>query len=111
MTHDETNRTSIHSKLLRHPEFAGIVSQFVATIPIRVQLICKCIANEDLESLRTIIHQMRGSCGSYGFDELTPLLKFLDRALDSETKISPLLPKLNELIDTCQRMTDLPRSN
>jgi len=49
-----------------------LVEMFVDEMPERIALLGEALASGDRESLERTAHQMKGSAGSYGFDQLTP---------------------------------------
>ena len=98
----------IHSKLVDDPDYSELVSEFVSNIPERVLSIRKSVEMSDSKLLSTLIHQLRGACGSYGFHEITPLATALEGQLRSGASIMSMVDALEELIDSCLRMTADP---
>ncbi len=98
----------IRSTLLQDPDYAELVSEFVSNVPERILAIRKCIASNDTKQLCTLVHQLKGACGSYGFHEITPIAASLEAKIRSEAEISALLESLEAFIATCLRMTADP---
>ena len=96
----------IRSALVQDPDFAEIVSAFVEEVPKRVESIRNTFAEQDRKRLCTLVHQLRGACGSYGFHELTPLATTLEFSLRSTVPLEQLLPQVEEFLEACLRMTD-----
>ena len=99
---------AIHSKLADDPDYSELVSEFVSNIPERVLSIRKSVEQSDSKLLCTLIHQLKGACGSYGFHEITPLASSLEGQLRSGASMLSLIDALEVLIDTCLRMTADP---
>lgn len=53
---------------------------------------------DSLNTLRTEVHRLSGSAGSYGLNELGSAAQALDRTLVMETELSSLSTSINELI-------------
>lgn len=98
----------IRSKLVDDPDYSELVSEFVSNIPERVLSIRKSLEQSDSKLLSTLIHQLKGACGSYGFHEITPLATSLERQLRSGASMLSLVDALEVLIDSCLRMTADP---
>jgi HPt (histidine-containing phosphotransfer) domain-containing protein len=62
------------------PDMGEIVEMFVDEMPERVELLKQLLEAEDWEGVGCFAHQMKGACGSYGFDQLTLLAQRLERA-------------------------------
>jgi HPt (histidine-containing phosphotransfer) domain-containing protein len=62
----------------------------------------------DVKTLRTLIHQLRGACGSYGFNDLTPLATRIEEELRVSDSIQSQIGSLEEFMDMCLRMTAEP---
>ena len=57
----------LHSEYAEDPDLREIVMVFVDELPRRVEAVRKAFQERDLDALRTLTHQMRGSAGGYGF--------------------------------------------
>lgn len=95
----------IRSKLADDPDYAELVAEFVSNVPLRIQSIRKSMEQNDIKQLGTLIHQLKGACGGYGFHELTPQATKLEEQLRSGATMIELTESLEEFLETCQRMT------
>lgn len=102
------NLPPIRSELADDPDYAELVSEFVSNIPLRMLAIRKSMEQNDSNQLYTLIHQLKGACGSYGFHEVTPQATFLAEQLRSGTTTIALVDRLEEFLETCQRFTADP---
>lgn len=98
----------IRSKLADDPDYTELVCEFVSNIPLRLLSIRKSIEQNDHNQLRTLIHQLKGACGSYGFHEVTPQATILEEQLRSGATMIALADRLEEFLATCQRLTADP---
>lgn len=70
--------------MILYSEYAGqadwieLLEEFVNELPQRIQAIEAALASDDLDSLKTIVHQLRGACGSYGFHSLSEMATHLE---------------------------------
>jgi HPt (histidine-containing phosphotransfer) domain-containing protein len=98
----------IRSQLADDPDYAELVSEFVSNIPLRILSIRKSMEQNDSNQLCTLIHQLKGACGSYGFHEVTPQATILEEQLRSGATMTALVDRLEEFLETCQRLTADP---
>lgn len=98
----------IRSKLADDPDYAELVSEFVSNIPQRLLSIRNSMEQSDSNQLCTLIHQLKGACGSYGFHEVTPHATTLEEQLRSGATMIALVDTLEAFLETCQRMTADP---
>jgi len=99
---------SIRSALVQDPDYAELVAEFVSNVPDRVLAIRQSIDSNDSKQLCTLVHQLKGACGSYGFHEITPVAASLESKIRSGTEIGTLLDSIEAFIATCLRMTAEP---
>ena len=98
----------IYSTLVSDPDYSELVSEFVSKVPERVQSIRQSIEGNDSKQLCTLIHQLKGACGSYGFHEITPLAASIEGEIRKGRDIASLVDSLESFIGTCLRMTSEP---
>lgn len=98
----------IRSQLADDPDYAELVSEFVSNIPLRILSIRKSMEQNDSNQLCTLIHQLKGACGSYGFHEVTPLATILEEQLRSGATMTALVDRLEDFLETCQRLSADP---
>lgn len=86
-----------------HPLMRALLAQYIGGLPARVRKIIDCTQQADLEQLRRLTHQLKGSGGSYGFPKITQL------AARAEASIVEGAPLRQIRIDV-QALIDLVRS-
>jgi signal transduction histidine kinase/CheY-like chemotaxis protein len=63
----------ISQLLIKDPDFADLVEEYIALLPATLQAIRKAITQPDWCEFKNLIHQLKGSGGNYGFMGLTEL--------------------------------------
>jgi len=87
------------------PDFEELLVEFVQGVPDRVQAIRDAQRENRSAVLSTLVHQLRGACGSYGFHEMTPSAASLDEDLRAGISLDALGTRIDAFIDDCLRMT------
>lgn len=94
----------LYSSLASDPDLGDIVDLFVDEMPGRVENLSRCMAVGDWDQLGRYAHQMKGACGSYGFDQLTIPAARLERACRETNDELLIREALEELSMLCQRV-------
>ena len=95
----------ISSDLALDPDFVELLEEFISHIPERIRSIRERLDGRDRVSLCTLVHQLRGACGSYGFHQITPLATDLEFGLRSDKQLNELEAQIQDFLDACSRMT------
>jgi len=95
----------IFSKFAGDEHWQELLEEFVAQITRRLAALERAIATDDFASLSVLAHQLKGACGSYGFDQITPLADRLERALIEHPWTGGAPEELAIFIDALQRIT------
>lgn len=61
----------IYSNFGGDPDMVDLVQVFVDEMPARIDHLAALVTSADWEQLGSFAHQMKGACGSYGFDQLS----------------------------------------
>lgn len=94
----------LYSSLASDPDLGEIVDMFVEEMPARVQALADCLSSGDWTQLGRYAHQMKGACGSYGFDQLTVPAARLEHACRDTQDEGLIRDALEELTSLCQRV-------
>lgn len=96
---------SMFSLDINDPEDLELIEMFLSALPERVETLISAAHSNDLETLRTISHQLKGAAPGFGCDpigqaaaDLEAQLKALD--IDSCT-VDSIRDELEDLIDQC----------
>jgi|GEM_PF-3593974 PAS domain S-box-containing protein len=76
------------------PDIEELIPEFLDNIRKNTDEIKELLANDDLEAIRVIGHSMKGSGGSYGFDEITRIGRAIEEAAKAGNKAD--IERLNE---------------
>jgi CheY-like chemotaxis protein/HPt (histidine-containing phosphotransfer) domain-containing protein len=95
-------RTFVYSRLAADPNLAELVDLFVLEMPSRIHALETQAKVRDWNKLSRIAHQIKGSAGSYGFDEITPYAARLEDAASEALDEEKILSALSELLRICR---------
>lgn len=109
MRSDE-GRTSPHgdrepylSEYADDPDLRDIVMMFVDELPKRVLAVKAAFEARDLEQLKTLTHQMRGSAGGYGFGTIGTTAEEIElELLGEQSNLSLIQERIEDLASICQ---------
>ncbi len=59
-------------------------SSFLKSFPLKVKTISEAIIKNDVETLSSVIHQLKGEGGVVGFNSITNICKLIERELSKE---------------------------
>ena len=68
---DLASKSPLVSDFAGDPDMAELVEDYVMNLPQRAAAISSACASEQLDVLRTLAHQVKGSAGGYGFGPIT----------------------------------------
>jgi HPt (histidine-containing phosphotransfer) domain-containing protein len=99
----------IFSKFAGEEHWQELLEEFVGQLPQRLTALSQAIAANDVQGLAVLVHQLKGACGSYGFDEITPLAERLEKAfpkaLHKESATNGLPEELASFLEALQSIT------
>ncbi len=96
----------LRSEFSDDPDMSELVTEYVGSMPQRLNSILSAYERCHREQLIRIVHQLKGSGGGYGFPQLTAAADKLEQRLLSlnDQEISMAGPELEGLIAVCNRM-------
>lgn len=74
------------------------VEGFVARLPTRVGELQSLCAEQELEKLRGLVHQLKGTGGGYGFPAITQTAARTEAVIRSNAQIEVVRAAVDELI-------------
>lgn len=92
---------ALRSEFTGDPDLAGIIDEFVDGLPDHLAGMRDALANNDVDRVRRLAHQLKGAGGSYGYPMLTDAAKALEDAAKAEDRERAMLA-LAELDCLCQ---------
>src|SRR5205823_3828760 len=82
-----------------------LVTLFVEEMPERMTRFREYFHSGDWDGLRRAAHQMKGSAGSYGFEQLSPYAAELEAAAAKRTPLDEIAAALEAFLSHCARTT------
>lgn len=104
MVEQRAAQPAIVSRYADDPEMAELVSVFVNELPARAAAFSAAALEADVERLRGLAHQLKGSAAGYGFDPLGDVAGRIEaQILNGERDIAALRGEVDALLDLCKR--------
>ncbi len=97
-------KSAIYSSLGNDPDFQELVELYVAEMPERIDRLKQLFASGNFHELNRFAHQIKGSAGGYGFEEISPAAARVEHAATSTPNLDELEQSLHELLDLCSRV-------
>jgi CheY-like chemotaxis protein/HPt (histidine-containing phosphotransfer) domain-containing protein len=72
---------------------------FVSRLPARVNSLALLAANQDMEELRRLVHQLKGAGAGYGFPNITQCAAKVESIIKATSATEAVQTAVNELID------------
>ncbi len=105
------NESPLISDLADDPEFADVLGAFVDGLPEKVAAIQAHLDRGELDALGTLIHQLKGAAGGYGFGQITEQARAVERAAESTDDLAAAREAIEDLIRLCQRVRKFPTAS
>jgi len=93
----------IYSAFQADPDMVELIEMFVEEMPQRVEALTEAFGRADLETVRVLSHQLKGSAGGYGFEVITEAASQLEYAVREDADLETLKRQVDELTGLCQR--------
>ncbi|MEM9372280.1 MAG: Hpt domain-containing protein [Planctomycetota bacterium] len=103
---------------IRHPitgapmdaAFKEILDSFVGELPNRIEQLERAVAESDIQTVRTMSHQLKGCAAGYGFDELGVRAAELEESLrqiaSESSGLTQLRAEIDGLVALCRSYCD-----
>ena len=91
----------ISSLLEEEPEMQDLIERFVSRIPEHIGRIRNAVEEKEWDDLKKYVHDLKGTSGNYGFDELYKLMMNIEFELLKENHkgVTYALEKLDDVYD------------
>jgi HPt (histidine-containing phosphotransfer) domain-containing protein len=93
----------VYSCLAADPILGELVDLFAEEMPDRIAVLDSLAKSQDWKQLARTAHQLKGAAGSYGFDQITPIVARLEAAARDGRDENEILSALNELLSLCKQ--------
>ena len=94
-----TSRERVRSSLGGDTDVQKLVSNFVSYLPPRVGEILDLLRKEELDRVRKIVHQLKGTGGSFGFEQLTDSAARVEQRILGGEAIDAVRHEIESLIE------------
>jgi HPt (histidine-containing phosphotransfer) domain-containing protein len=94
----------IKSRLAGNPKVMRVIPEFVGGLPGEVDKLADLLKHNDLAALQTVVHQLRGSSGGYGFDAVTAPATKAEESIKAGSALESITAEIKSLIDVVRRI-------
>ncbi len=91
------------STLVDDDDMGELVRQYVSNLPERSSAILRACQVSDVETVKRLSHQLKGSAGSYGFPLITEAANALEQAVEAGLDRSTIQSRAEDLANLCRR--------
>ncbi len=99
---DHATLSEIRSQFAGDPEFRLLLDMFIDELGGRVNTIESAWRARQIEQLTTLVHQLKGAGGGYGFPQMTESARALEEAIkasQADDEVERLLVSLTNVCD------------
>ena len=100
----------VRSSRENDPILSEILIDYVANLPVYVREMANLLARSEMEDLRQLVHQLKGSGGGYGFPKITELAAIAEARIANRDTVLELTAEIQELSDYVRRVAGYDRS-
>jgi HPt (histidine-containing phosphotransfer) domain-containing protein len=87
-----------------------IISEFVEELPGEVAKMQNLLSHNDLGTLKSLVHQLRGAGGGYGFDAISDLAAKAEESIKAADNLETIAQEINSLIDVIRHIEGFDES-
>ena len=98
------------SQMMNDKRFRPILLKFLAGLPERIKAIETARVGGHDEDLLTLVHQLKGSAGSYGFPRISELARDCQDGLREQAPREVWMPKLKDLMRELDQVSQAAES-
>ena len=107
---DRRSVQPIKSEFADDPEMAELVDMFASELADRMENVRRAVESGDIDMVRTIAHQLKGSAAGYGFPSLGAVAASVESAAvqqrREEADTETLKTRVQELLELSQRIAN-----
>ena len=103
MTDRKASADALVSQLADDPDMIELIQAFVGDLPDRLVAIEKTLAEQTLDDLARLAHQLKGAAGGYGFPQITDAAGRLESCVKDGVDLDQLRARAADLADLCRR--------
>ncbi len=103
MGETDTSTQPVISEFCDDADMVDIVEMFVEELPDKAAALAKAFADQNMEELRRLSHQLKGAAGGYGFPTITDSAKAVEADAQAEDVMERLAQEVKDLVSLCER--------
>lgn len=95
----------VRSEFADDPDMMELVEEFIQEMPGRIEKIQSCLAEQSMDELKVLAHQLKGAGGGYGFPDVTDKARQLEQSIvqgEAESAVSGACDALTSLLNRVQ---------
>jgi signal transduction histidine kinase/DNA-binding response OmpR family regulator len=92
------------SEFADDPEMKQLVEEYVGRLPGEVAKLRTMLDAGEIDNLRRVAHQLKGSGGGYGFDQITELASVADQLIKEGAQIGQIRSQIDQLIEYIRKV-------
>lgn len=93
----------LYSSYADDPDMAELIEGFVSEMPRRVDALRQAIADQDIDTIIRLSHQIKGAAGGYGFDVITDVARQVEHQARVVEDVAAVKRRVDDLILLCHR--------
>jgi PAS domain S-box-containing protein len=103
------DQTTPATRLLRSdkatdPLISTILDSYIQGLPEQISKVTQLLSRSDIRGLRQVLHQLKGSGGSYGFPEISTRARCAEAAITGKEPLDRIAAEVNALVDLIRRV-------
>ena len=102
---------TILSTMTDFPEMKKIIDEYVEGLPDEVRKLQGFLDGNDLQQLRRVVHQLRGTGGGYGFDLISDTAEEAENSIRADDAFEKIAMKVNSLIEVIHRVNGFDKES
>jgi HPt (histidine-containing phosphotransfer) domain-containing protein len=99
----DDNVVRIRSTFAKHPQIMKISPDFVAGLPNQIRNLIDLLKRNEVMGLQKAVHQLRGACAGYGFDDATAPAARVEASIKSGKSLRQIAAEIDVLIKLLRR--------
>ena len=96
MTDRQASADPLVSELADDPDMIELIQAFVGDLPGRLAAVEKTLAEQTLEDLARLAHQLKGAAGGYGFPQISDAASRLESSVKAGAELDQLRARAPE---------------
>jgi PAS domain S-box-containing protein len=99
----------LQSEKAQDPLISTILDDYIKGLPEQIAKISQHLSRADLRALKMIVHQLKGSGGSYGFPQISIRAKNAEVAITAKEPIERITHEVQSLVELIRRVEGYDR--